>query len=125
MQTARPIIVLVDNSAAMRDFFAQVATEARVTLHAYESAEESLTFLDRQKPDLLFLNIIMPNKDGFTFLQELRRHELHADTATVMISSKDYAQDRITAKELGVLEFAAKPITKKALRELIERYAAT
>ena len=39
-----------------------------------------------------------------------------------MISSKDYAQDRVAAKELGVLEFVAKPVSKKSLRTIIEKY---
>ena len=125
MQTGKPTIVLVDDSTAMRTFFEQVAKEADVNFLAYESADESLDFLNQQQPDLLFLNIIMPNKDGFTFLKELRAHELHAETPTVMISSKDYAQDRTAAKALGVLEFVAKPISKKAIRSLIEKYVGT
>ena len=122
MQTGKPIIVLVDDSSAMRAFFEQVAAEAGLTLHAYDSAESSLIFLDSQQPNLLFLNVMMPTKDGYTFLKELRRHALHATTPTVMISSKDYAQDRTAAKELGVLEFVAKPISKKAIRSLIQKY---
>jgi two-component system, chemotaxis family, response regulator PixG len=125
MQTGKPTIVLVDDSAAMRTFFEQVAKEADVEFHAYESADESLNFLNTQRPNLLFLNIIMPNKDGFTFLKELRGHELHAETPTVMISSKDYAQDRTTAKDLGVLEYVAKPISKKAIRSLIDKYVGS
>jgi DNA-binding response OmpR family regulator len=122
MQTAKPIIVLVEDSAAMRAFFEQVAVESDFELHAYDSAEGSLSFLATQRPSLLFLNVMMPNKDGYTFLKELRRIELHFETPTVMISSKDYAQDRVAAKELGVLEFVAKPISKKAIRSLIEKY---
>jgi DNA-binding response OmpR family regulator len=122
MQTGKPIIVLVDDSAAMRAFFEQVAAEANLVFHAYESAEESMTFLGTQQPGLLFLNVMMPNRDGYSFLKELRRNALHASTPTVMISSKDYAQDRTAAKELGVLEFVAKPISKKAIRLLIEKY---
>jgi DNA-binding response OmpR family regulator len=125
MQIAKPTIVLVDDSAAMRTFFEQVAAEAALTLLTFESAEDSLRFLETDRPSLLFLNIMMPNKDGFTFLQELRARELHAETPTVMISSKDYAQDRTAAKELGVLEFVAKPISKKAIRSLIEKHVNT
>ena len=125
MQTVKPIIVLVDDSAAMRAFFEQVAVEADLVFHAYASAAESLSFLATRQPNLLFLNVMMPNKDGYSFLKELRRNELHATTPTVMISSKDYAQDRTAAKELGVLEFVAKPISKKAIRLLIEKYLGT
>jgi DNA-binding response OmpR family regulator len=43
----------------------------------------------------------------------------------VVISSKDYAQDRVAAKELGVVEFLAKPMSTKAIEELIVRYTTT
>ena len=122
MQTGKPIIVLVDDSAAMRAFFEQVAVEAELAFHAYATAEAALTFLGTRQPDLLFINVMMPNRDGYSFLKELRRQPLHASTPTVMISSKDYAQDRTAAKELGVLEFVAKPISKKAIRSLLEKY---
>jgi CheY-like chemotaxis protein len=125
MQTGKPTIVLVDDSSAMRAFFEQVAEEADLDFRAYETAEESLEFLNTQQPNLLFINIIMPKKDGFTFLKELRGHELHFNTPTVMISSKDYAQDRTEAKELGVLEFVAKPISKKAIRSLFDKYVGS
>lgn len=122
MDIAKPTVVLVDDSAAMRAFFEQVASEADFTLHAYDSAEQSLHFLAHERPSLLVINIMMPNKDGYTFLKELRRNALHQDTPTVMISSKDYAQDRVAAKELGVLEFVVKPISRKEIRSLIDKY---
>jgi CheY-like chemotaxis protein len=84
-----------------------------------------MSFRGTRQPGLLFLNVMMPKKDGYSFLKELRRNELHATTPTVMISSKDYAQDRTAAKELGVLEFVAKPISKKAIRADREIFAAT
>lgn len=123
MDTGKPTIVLVDDSQAMREFFEQVAGEMGFELLVYESAEDSMHYLDEQRPNVLFLNVMMPSKDGYTFLRELRTRELHSSTPTVMVSSKDYAQDRVAARELGVLEFVAKPISKKAIRSLVEKYA--
>ncbi|MEQ8231554.1 MAG: response regulator [Gammaproteobacteria bacterium] len=122
MHNAKPIIVLVDDSAAMRSLFEQVAQEAGVTLQAFESAEASLAFLTTTRPALLVVNVMMPNRDGYSLLRELRTQPLHADTPTVMISSKDYHQDRVAARELGVLEFVPKPISKKALRTLLDTH---
>lgn len=125
MQTNKPTIVVIDDSPAMLAFFEQAADEAHVVLESYDSADASLKFLATSKPNLLFLNVMMPAKDGYTFLKELRANPLHSDTPTVMISSKDYAQDRVAAKELGVLEFVPKPISKKTIRSLIDKYIGT
>ncbi|MSR14465.1 MAG: response regulator [Gammaproteobacteria bacterium] len=119
-----PTIVVIDDSPAVRVFFEKVASTLQVDLRTYGSAIAALEYLEAAQPSLLFLDIIMPEKDGLTFLQELRRTPLHHETKTVMVSSKDYAQDRATARELGALEFLPKPMTIRALTDLIVKYTA-
>ena len=125
MSSNKPTVVVVDDSSSVRVFFERVTEPLDVDLSVFASANNAMSYLESHKPDLLFLDIIMPEKDGLTFLQELRRLPLHADTPTVVISSKDYAQDRVAAKELGVLEFVAKPMSTKVIEELIVRYTAS
>jgi two-component system, chemotaxis family, response regulator PixG len=125
MPEHKPTVVIVDDSSTVRLFFERAVAPLDVDLEMFASANDALKYLDSHKPDLLFLDIIMPEKDGLTFLQELRRLPLHADTPTVVISSKDYAQDRVAAKELGVVEFVAKPMSTKVIEELIVRYTAS
>ena len=117
-------VVIVDDSSSVRLFFERAIEPLDVELVMFASADDALAYLKINKPALLFLDIIMPEKDGLTFLQELRHLPLHEDTPTVVISSKDYAQDRVAAKELGVVEFVAKPMSTKAIEELIVRYTS-
>lgn len=117
-----PIVVVVDDSAAVRVFFEKAVAGLGVDLHTFPSAAAAEPFLAETQPALLFLDIIMPAKDGLTFLQELRRHPCHAATRTIVISSKDYAQDRVTARELGVIEFVPKPMTTRQIADLVSRY---
>ncbi len=122
--SSAPLVVVVDDSSAVRVFFEKVLADLAVDLRTFASAEAAAPFLETHQPALLFLDIIMPAKDGLTFLQELRRQPLHQETQTIMISSKDYAQDRATARELGVVEFVAKPMTTRHIVELIGRYTS-
>jgi CheY-like chemotaxis protein len=123
MGTEVPTVVVIDDSSAVRLFFKQVVSDLEVELKSFASAEDAMPYLEQNRPALLFLDIIMPVKDGLTFLQELRRLPLHASTSTVVISSKDYAQDKQTARDLGVLDFVAKPMSTKTIQELILKYA--
>lgn len=118
----KPVVVVVDDSSAVRDFFEKVAETLSIELVVFVSAADAIPFLKNNTPDLLFLDIIMPDKDGLTFLQELRHDSRHVKTPTIVISSKDYAQDRIAAKELGVLEFVAKPMSTKTISNLIVKF---
>jgi len=114
-----PVVVVVDDSSAVRVFFEKAVAGLDVDLRTFPSATAAAAFLETTRPALLFLDIIMPIKDGLTFLQELRRHPLHGTTPTIVISSKDYAQDRATARDLGVVEYVPKPMTTRQIVELI------
>ena len=115
-------VVVVDDNATVRALFERSTENLALDLLSFGSADDAMEFLKDNQPDLLFLDIIMPDKDGLTFLQELRRLPLHSDTSVIMITSKDYAQDRTVANELGALEFITKPMPMRAITDIILNY---
>ena len=121
MNAVRPLVVLIDDASSLRSFFQRTAAAMAVEPVAFPSAAAAMPLLRERKPALIFLDIIMPEKDGLTFLQELRAMPMHHDTAVVIVTSKDYAQDRATAKSLGVMDYLIKPLTTQTLREAIAR----
>ena len=122
MITDTPVVVVVDDNATVRTLFERATENLAIELHTFGSAIEANAFLEKTKPELLFLDIIMPEKDGLTYLQELRRQALHRDTPVIMITSKDYAQDRTLANELYALEFITKPMRMQEIRDVILKY---
>lgn len=117
-----PKIVVVDDSPSIRTLFERCTEQMDVELLFFDSAGTSWSYLENTKPDLLFLNIKMPGKDGLIFLKELRELPLHKNTSVVMISSKDYAQDRSVASQLGAVEFITKPMPIKAITDVVLKY---
>lgn len=122
MSASKQTVVVVDNNATVRKLFEFSTENLALNLLTYNSAQAAMEYLDENKPDLLFLDIIMPDKDGLTFLQELRKLSLHRTTSVIMITSKDYAQDRTVANELGTLEFITKPMPMRAITDIILKY---
>ncbi len=122
MDNQVPTVVVVDDNATVLKLFERATSNLAIELETFSSADASMTYLAEHKPNLLFLDIIMPEKDGLTFLQELRKLPLHRDTLVVMITSKDYAQDRTVANELGALEFITKPMPMVAITDIILKY---
>lgn len=125
MEKSTQTVVVIDDSTSVRAFIQRCAEGLDVAIRAYASVAAATEYLRDSHPALVFLDIIMPDKDGLTFLQELRRMPGYEQTPVVMISSKDYAQDRMTAKDLGAVEFVAKPMSTKTIRDLIIKYAGT
>jgi len=116
-------VVVIDESAIVKEMFQSTGADLGVDLKLFSSASAAMPFLSRFKPDLVVMDIMLPDKDGLTFLQELRKTFLHRDTPMVMITTKDYAQDRLIAQHLGVLEFVVKPISPRATHNLILKFA--
>ena len=125
MSQTIPTVVVVDDSPSIKVLFERGTQDLGVNLIIFDSAATSWSYLEKNKPDILFLNIKMPGKDGLTFLQELRELPLHKDTSVVMISSKDYAQDRSIASNLGAIEFITKPMPIRAITDVVEKYINT
>ena len=124
-KTSTPKIVVVDNSPSIKALFERSTAQLDVELLVFESAGKCWSYLETNKPDLLFLNIKMPGKDGLILLKELRELPLHKNTAVVMISSKDYQQDRTIASQLGAVEFVTKPMPIKAITDIVLKYIKT
>jgi DNA-binding response OmpR family regulator len=118
----KAVIVLIDDSPAMKVVFEKGTRNFDVELVIFDSASASWDYLQNNRPDLVFLNIKMPGKDGLTFLKDLRQLPLHKETRIVMISSKDYAQDRTVAGELGALEFITKPTPIRVITDVVQKY---
>jgi len=122
MDEYKRTVVLVDDNATSRKFFLRSVENLSIDLKTYGDTESAMEYLNNNKPSLLFLNIIMPDKNGLTFLEELRKIPLHSDTRVIMITSKDYTQDRTVAFELGALDFIVKPMSMRSITSIMLDY---
>ena len=122
MSEYKRTVVLVDDNQTSRKFFLRAIENLSVDLKSYGNTGDAIEYLKDNKPSLLFLNIIMPDKNGLTFLEELRKLPLHSDTRVIMITSKDYSQDRTIASELGALDFIVKPMSMRSITSIMLDY---
>ena len=122
MREYKRTVVLVDDNQTSRKFFLRAIENLSIDLKTYGNTDDAIEYLKNNKPDLLFLNIIMPDKNGLTFLEELRKLPLHSDTRVIMITSKDYSQDRTIASELGALDFIVKPMSMRSITSIMLDY---
>ena len=118
-----PTIVVVDDSATSISLYQFSVEPLNVNFVGFKSPLEALPYLQEHNPDLLFLDIVMPGMDGLTFLQKLRAMPNHDSTPVIMVTSKDYAQDRFVAKQLGALDFLIKPLRFQEIRDLVIKHA--
>lgn len=83
------------------------------------SAEEAAGFLERQKPDVMLLDVILPGINGVDFLRMVR--EIHPQLPVVMISGAASIRPVMNALELGAADFIRKPFDIDELRLVVAR----
>jgi len=122
-ETAKiPSVVVVDDSPSSVSLYELSARNLDVEFTTFLSPGDSLEYLRGHGADLVFLGVLMRGTDGLTLLKRLRATKQHRTTPIVLVSSKDYAQDRQVARELGASEYLIKPLRSQEIREIIHRH---
>ena len=86
---------------------------------------EALSQVERSKPDLILLDIMMPEMDGLEVARRLHSDERYQDPKIVILSALSDPDTQRKAKEAGVLEYWTKPISPDELREGMLRVLGT
>ena len=122
VKAKNPEVVVIDDSPTSISIYELSSGPLAVNLRTFQSPTQSLAYLQDHEADLVFLDVLMREKDGLTLLKKLRSMKRHQNTAVVMVTSKDYHQDRHIARALGVREYLVKPLRSQEIREIICKY---
>ena len=80
---------------------------------------EVLELLKEQIPDLILLDIMMPNLDGYSTLEEIRKEEKYKNIKVIFLSAKTSEKDINKGMELGADAYVTKPYSIKKLTEKV------
>ncbi len=111
-------ILVVDDEARIRDLIKKYAVFEGFEVMEAENGMQAVEIARRQKFDMIILDVMMPELDGFSALREIRKE---AQTPVIMLSARGEEYDRIHGFELGVDDYVVKPFSPK---ELMMRVAA-
>jgi two-component system LytT family response regulator len=120
------IIIIEDEYAPrrmLREKLAQDFTDIQI-LAECENAEDALIEILRQRPDLLFLDIQMPGKDGLWLADELMRmkNERFTPPDIIFTTGYTYPDYLLKAFELAAIDYLVKPVGVESLEKALARY---
>jgi DNA-binding response OmpR family regulator len=111
-------ILVVDDEDDILQFLELVLREKGYDVVTAASGQEALTRAQIEKPDLVLLDIMMPQMDGWEVLKLLRVDDETADIPVAMLSARTEAKDRVQGLQEGAIDYICKPF---ALQELLEK----
>ncbi len=122
-------VLVVDDEPDIREFLSSVLADAGMHVETAEHGNEALEYIKNQIPDLISLDLVMPQKSGIRLFHELRKNPEWARIPVVIVTG--HARDTAIKKDLdevlaectltGPSSFLEKPVTAKGYLENICR----
>ena len=110
-------ILIVDDSAFTRGIHKQIITSVGYQTVEASSGAEAVEVFEKERPDLVVMDLLMPDMDGMDAIKKILEIDAHA---RIVICSVDRQRTRREeAEEIGALEFLTKPVNAEEMSELL------
>ena len=111
-------ILIVDDEVSVRDSLRMIFKKDYQVIMA-GSAEEAIIKVKSEEPDLIFLDIIMPGKDGMQALKEIRG--MHPQIPVIMLTATKTLKTAVEAMKLGAYDYITKPFDVEELKLIAQK----
>lgn len=115
-------IACVDDSPLICQTMEKIITSAGYSFVGVNDALRAIAVLLAKKPDLIFLDLIMPNANGYEICSQLRKLTFFKHTPIVILTGNDGLVDRVRAKMVGSSDFLSKPVDAALVLETIRKH---
>ncbi|MBQ8831604.1 MAG: response regulator transcription factor [Oscillospiraceae bacterium] len=115
------MIYLLEDDANIRKFVLYALNSVQLEAKGFELPSEFWAAMDEEMPDLLLLDIMLPEEDGLSILKKLRSASATSSLPVIMLTAKDTEYDKVMGLDSGADDYVAKPF---GTMELVSRIKA-
>jgi CheY-like chemotaxis protein len=119
IDTAARIMVVDDDADTVTVLAHYLQREGFSTIEAL-SGSQCLSLVAQNHVDVILLDLMMPDMDGFEVVRALKNNPATADIPVIMITARDDIESRSEGMRVGVSDFLAKPVFRKQLANRIK-----
>lgn len=117
-----PLIACIDDSPLICQSMGQVIKAAKYDFISVTDAARAINTLLTKRPNLIFLDLIMPGTNGYEICGQLRKVSLFKETPIIILSGNDGLVDQVRARLLGATDFLSKPIEPVVILNIIQKH---
>lgn len=114
-------IAVIDDEAPNRAYLQTLLGTAGFDVRAAAGGNEGVALVEKERPDLVLVDLMMPEVDGFMVCERIRKGPAGADIQIVVLSALDELDGKVRALEMGADDYLVKPVES---RELVTRIKA-
>jgi chemotaxis family two-component system response regulator PixG len=122
VQSRTPLVACIDDSPQTCQMMQRIFTQEGFRFLAIQDSMQALPKLIEQKPDLIFLDLMMPVVNGYEICFQLRKISAFANTPIIILTGSDGLVDRVRAKKVGATDFLTKPVDAQKLLGIPHQY---
>ena len=128
MVRKRPLVLVVEDDPALGEVIVSALKDEELDARLARDGDEAMRLMDALEPSCMVLDLMMPRRDGFSVLRELRSDGRIARLPVVVVTAIFGLSERLYATELGAADYVTKPFELDDLvarvRALVSRRAA-
>jgi len=121
----RPLILIVEDNAANLLLATSVLERAQMEVISAGSAGEARDRIASDPPDLVLMDVMLPDGDGFELTRELKTSPGTSGTPIVALTARAFKADEEAAAAAGCDGFISKPVDTRTLAEQVRRFLPT
>lgn len=120
-----PLIACVDDSPQVCKMLERIIGSNGLKFINIQDPVQALPILIQSKPDLIFLDLMMPVVNGYELCAQLRRSSIFANTPLIILTGSDGLFDRVRSKVYGATDFITKPVENDKVMGIVNKYLPT
>ena len=117
-------VMVIDDSNTIRRSAEIFLTQAGCHVLLAEDGFDALAKITDHRPDVIFVDIMMPRLDGYQTCALIKKNPRLSSTPVIMLSSRDGLFDRARGRMVGSDEYLTKPFTKDSLLKTVASHTA-
>lgn len=118
----QPLVLIVDDNSGNLQVLGNILSEKGYKIAIAESGGEALNFVSKKHPDLILLDILMPEMDGLEVCRRLKGSVETKNIPIIFISVLDNTEDKVRGFDLGGVDYITKPFEEKEVLARIQAH---
>jgi twitching motility two-component system response regulator PilH len=112
-------ILIIDDSSFQRKILSGILKEAGHAVVIAENGKDGLASVEKEKPDLVITDLLMPEYDGHFFIEQAKKQNIRIPVLIITSDIQESTRKRYSG--LGVADFLNKPVKKELLLQAIDK----
>ena len=113
-------IVILDSEEKLLKVITNYFSLKKIQIITTSKSEMAWNELEKNLPDCLVVDIIMPNNEGYTFIKNLKKNKDFQHIPFILLTAKGLTEDRILGYKLGCSAYISKPFDPEELESIIK-----